>query len=243
MSCARQPHCVRMMTPNTKIISIAILLAACGGFVLGQENPSAILQIEFENNVQYNQDVFDVSKLATDPGATTAAVAKNFMSNVVIADIMTVNGQPAKGVFLRERRMISLNPSAGPGQAIADVARTFSGFQTAFEILKADGAPVGSIFLSGFGGGNPAPPGAPLMQSASNLAIVGGTGAFLGARGQGGEAPVAGGSNARQASMSEDPSNRRRNGGGKMRWVLHLISMEVPQILNSGEIRIPEVLL
>ena len=28
-----------------------------------------------------------------------------------------------------------------------------------------------------------------------------------------------------------------------MRWVLHLISMEVPQILNSGEIRIPEVLL
>ena len=239
--CARQPHCVRMMTPNTKIISLTIVLAACCGLTLGQENPSALLQIEFENNVQYNQDVSDVSKLATDPGVTTAAGAKNFMSNVVIADIVAVNGQPAKGVFVRERRMISLNPSAGPGQAIADVTRTFSGFQTAFEILQADGTPVGSIFLAGFGGGSPAPPGAPLIQGASNLAIVGGTGAFLGARGQGGEAPVTGGSTARQASMSEDPSNRRRNGGGKMRWVLHLIPMEAPLILNSGEIRIPEL--
>jgi hypothetical protein len=118
------------------------------------------------------------------------------------------------------------------GRAIADVARTYSGFETAFEILQADGTSVGSIFLSGFGGGTPPPPGAPLIQTLSNLAIVGGTGAFLGARGQGGEAPVAGGSGARQASMSEDPSNRRLNGGGKMRWVLHLIPMEVPQIVS-----------
>lgn len=58
----------------------------------------------------------DVSKLATIPGVTTAAAAKNFMSNVVIADIVAVNGQPAKGVFFRERRTISLNPSAAPGQ-------------------------------------------------------------------------------------------------------------------------------
>jgi hypothetical protein len=230
-----------MMKPNTKIILLTIALAARGGLALGQENPSAILQIEFENNVQYNQDVSDISKLATDPGVTTAAAAKNFMSNVVIADIVAVNGQPARGVFVRERRMISLNPSAGPGQAIADVTRTYSGFQTAFEILQADGTPVGSIFLSGFGGGSPPPPGAPLTQNASNLAIVGGTGAFLGARGEGGEAPVGTGSGARQASMSEDPSNCRGNGGGKMRWVLDLIPMEAPQILNSDDVRIPEV--
>jgi hypothetical protein len=232
MFCARQLHSRRMKTPNTKIISLMIVVAASCGLVLGQNNPTTLLQIDFENNVQYNQDVSDVSKLATIPGVTTASAAKNFMSNVVIADIVAVNGQPAKGVFFRERRTISLNPSAAPGQAIADVARTYSGFETAFEILQADGTSVGSIFLSGFGGGSPPPPGAPLIQTLSNLAIVGGTGAFLGARGQGGEAPVAGGSGARQASMSEDPSNRRLNGGGKMRWVLHLIPMEVPQIVS-----------
>jgi hypothetical protein len=221
-----------MKTPNTKIISLMIVVAASCGLVRGQNNPTTLLQIDFENNVQYNQDVSDVSKLATIPGVTTAAAAKNFMSNVVIADIVAVNGQPAKGVFFRERRTISLNPSAAPGQAIADVARTYSGFETAFEILQADGTSIGSIFLSGFGGGSPPPPSAPLIQTLSNLAIVGGTGAFLGARGQGGEAPVTGSSGARQASMSEDPSNRRLNGGGKMRWVLHLIPMQVPQIVS-----------
>jgi hypothetical protein len=222
-----------MMPINSKIVSLMIVLAVSCGLAQGQNNPTAILQIDFENNVQYNQDVSDVSKLATIPGVTTAAVAKNFMSNVVIADVVAVNGQPAKGVFFRERRTISLNPSAAPGQAIADVTRTYSGFETAFEILQADGTPIGSIFLSGFGGGSPPPPGAPLNQTLSNLAIVGGTGAFLGARGQGGEAPVAGGSGARQASMSEDPSNRRLNGGGKMRWVLDVIPMEVPQIVST----------
>src|SRR6516162_7412429 len=222
-----------MMPINSKIVSLMIVLAVSCGLAQGQNNPPAILQIDFENNVQYNQDVSDVSKLATIPGVTTAAVAKNFMSNVVIADVVAVNGQPAKGVFFRERRTISLNPSAAPGQAIADVTRTYSGFETAFEILQADGTSTGSIFLSGFGGGSPPPPSAPLIQTLSNLAIVGGTGAFLGARGQGGEAPVTGSSGARQASMSEDPSNRRLNGGGKMRWVLHLIPMEVPQTVSS----------
>jgi hypothetical protein len=192
-----------------------LLSAVYCNLALGQAPPT-ILQIDFENNVQYNQDISDLSKLATDPGVTTAAVAKNFMSNVVIADIVAVNGRPAKGIFFRERRMISLTPTPSLGQAIADVARNFSGFQTAFEILQADGNPIGTILLSGFGGGSPPPPGAPLIQTLSNLAIVGGTGAFLGALGQGGE----------------DPANRRKNGGGKQRWVLHVIPMFQPQIVT-----------
>src|ERR1700730_10510498 len=158
-----------MMIQRAGKISMTVLLAAVSGSMGMGQPPTAVLEINFENNVQYNQDVFDISKLATDPRVTTAAAVRNFMSNVVIADIVAVNGQPSRGVFLRERRMISLNPSPGPGQAIADVARTYSGFQTAFEILQADGTPVGSIFLSGFGGGSPPPPGAPLIQNASNL--------------------------------------------------------------------------
>jgi uncharacterized protein (TIGR03437 family) len=220
------------MTKTTaKSISVTLSLATFSFVCLGRELPATMLLIEFENNVQYNQDTVEISKLATDAGVTTAGASNNFLSNVVIADIVAVNGQPAKGVFFRERRTISLTPTPSPGQAIADVARTFSGFETVFEILQQDGTPIGSIFLSGFGGGSPPPPGAPLTQTLSNLAIVGGTGAFLGARGQGGEAPLPGNTGARQASMSEDPSKRRLNGGGKQRWVLHVIPMFRPEIV------------
>jgi uncharacterized protein (TIGR03437 family) len=33
--------------------------------------------------------------------------------------------------------------------------------------------------------------------------------------------------------MTEDPSKRRINGGGKMRWVLHVIPMSRPEILTT----------
>ena len=70
-----------------------------------------------------------------------------------------------------------------PGQAIADTAHVGLAVFT-FEILKSDGTPIGTIMTYGFAGG-PAPPGAPLSATAgSNFMITGGTGAFLGARGQ-----------------------------------------------------------
>jgi uncharacterized protein (TIGR03437 family) len=100
-----------------------------------------------------------------------------------------------------------------------------------FEILKSDGTPLGSIMGSGLGVGS-APPGAPLAVSQGNNAIVGGTGAFLGARGQVGQTtPVV---PPRQASMTEDPANRRRHGGGKGRFVLHVIPLSAPQILMTA---------
>jgi uncharacterized protein (TIGR03437 family) len=67
--------------------------------------------------------------------------------------------------------------------------------------------------------------------------ITGGTGAFLGARGQlGGVAPPTGVSVQRASSMTEDPANRRRNGGGSQRWIVYLIPMTRPEIatLTAG---------
>ena len=65
--------------------------------------------------------------------------------------------------------------------------------------------------------------------------ITGGTGAFLGVRGQlGAVAPTPGVAAARGASMTEDPGNRRRNGGGAQQWVAHLIPMSVPQIVTTA---------
>lgn len=85
----------------------------------------------------------------------------------------------------------------------------------------------------GLANGTP-PPGAPPGAALANNAIVGGTGAYLGARGYVGQgtATVA----PRRASMTEDPVNRRTNGGGKTRYVLEVIPMTQPQIMvgSSG---------
>ena len=62
-------------------------------------------------------------------------------------------------------------------------------------------------------------------------AIVGGTGAFVGARGVSGSGPSPQGVPARAASTQEDPSERRVNGGGVTRRVLTIYPMESPQIL------------
>ena len=67
----------------------------------------------------------------------------------------------------------------------------------------------------------------------ANFTITGGTGAFLGARGQ------AGGTRdprpeARTASMTEDPGNRRVHGGGLRRFVLHVIPMSVPEVVTTA---------
>jgi len=104
------------------------------------------------------------------------------------------------------------------------------------EILKNDGTQIGTIIASGLGGGTP-PPGSPvpistILQGGHNLAITGGTGAFLGARGQLGSLPPVG----RNTSFTEDPVNRRRHGGapGTWRWIAHVIPMTVPQVLTTS---------
>jgi uncharacterized protein (TIGR03437 family) len=77
-----------------------------------------------------------------------------------------------------------------------------------------------------------APPGAPLAVTQGNNAIVGGTGAFPGARGQVGQTVQT--TAARLASMSEDPANRRTYGGGKTRFALHVIPMFRPEVVATA---------
>src|SRR6185437_12622679 len=119
-------------------------------------------------------------------------------------------------------------PDPTLGGAIADTLHP-SIRQQIFEILKTDGTPIGTIIGLGMSGG--AVPGSPALVINGDWAIVGGTGAFLGIRGQMGRGTqtVA----ARAASVTEDPANRRVNGGGKLQWVLTLLPMFTPQIANT----------
>jgi uncharacterized protein (TIGR03437 family) len=199
----------------------------------GQAAPAAILQIDVENQVQYIEDISDVSKLATDPNITTANL-KNFEPIINLGDIVAVNGQPAKGTSLFYARRVALSIAPAPGQAIADVV-TGAIQEVTFEILNLDGVPIGTIMALGFGGtGTASPPGSPLAATQGNNTIVGGTGAFLGARGQFGQAIISQTVPARQASMSEDPANRRKNGGGRVRYVVHVLPQSQPQIVATA---------
>jgi uncharacterized protein (TIGR03437 family) len=194
--------------------------------------PATILEIDVENIVQYHEDAFDVSKFGTNPNVTMPVVPRNFDYFLIIGDIVAVNGLPAKGTLVNTTRMINLRTAPTPGQAIADVVRNNVNNQI-FEILKSDGTAVGTITTYGLGGAGAAPPGAPLEVTQGNNAIIGGTGAFLGARGQSGQTATPQTIPQRAASMAEDPANRRINGGGKARFVQHVIAMSVPQILTT----------
>jgi uncharacterized protein (TIGR03437 family) len=182
------------------------------------------------------EDTGDTSKFATAPNVPTLVGhgANNFNRGFGIADIVAVNGQPVTGTHLRSAANFFLAQAPVPGQAIADTGRVAVAIFT-FEILKSDGTPIGTIITEGFGGG-PAPPGAPLTATGgNNFVITGGTGAFLGARGQmEAAANPPGAASQRAASITEDPANRRLNGGGTQRYVVHLIPMSAPQIVTTA---------
>ena len=207
-------------------------MAASCALTRGQATPPTILEIDVENSVIYYEDISDVSKFATDPNGTTASPPKNFGFNVYIADIVAVNGESAKGTFTRNRRSVTLNPAPNLGQGIAETTRN-DVTTDSFEILKSDGSPIGTIVAYGLGGGSRAP-GAPLSITQANLAITGGTGAFLGVRGQLGQSMGPQVVLPRSASLREDPANRRLNGGGRQRFVLQVIPVSTPQIVTTS---------
>ncbi len=219
------------MPGKWKAFTLTVLFAVCCPLALGQAVPATVLEIEVENYVNYFNDVTDYSKLAMDPNMTKALQARNFAQSIGIADIVSVNGKPAKGVFTDRRMQFALAVNPTGGQGMADAARS-NIHDRFFEILKPDGTLIGTIMTSGAGGGSP-PPGAPSAILNANFTIVGGTGAFLGVRGQ------AGGTRdprpeARSASMTEDPAHRRMLGGGQRRFVLHLIPMYRPEVVMTA---------
>jgi hypothetical protein len=185
-----------------------------------------VLRVELENYVQYCGNVSDYSKLASDANRVPCSL-RTFGKVIALADVVAVNGRPAKGTLNFSAYSTNVRTAPTPGQATGDAIRNGPVFET-LELLHPDGTPIGTLVDVGMAGGS-APPGSPSELTGGNFAIVGGTGAFLGARGQRG----AGGSQmmpTRNASMAEDPVNRRSHGGGKMTWIWWVIPMSWPEI-------------
>ncbi len=213
-----------------KLIPLAAL--ACN-LASAQQPSTTTLTIDVGNVVLYQEDIYDPVKFARNPNTTPSAgigsngAIANFAVVTIIGDIIAVNGQPARGLYAGRTRVLNANLTPVPGQAIADVSREAMR-EHILEILQPDGTPVGSIMALGFSGGNP-PPGQPSTERA-NWAIAGGTGAFLGVRGQ----ILGTGGVGRPASMAEDPANRRLNGGSTNRFIAHIVPMIVPQIVTTA---------
>ena len=108
------------MLPKAGAIAMVLLAGAqvCRP-VFGQAPPT-ILTVDLENQTRYVYDVADPQKFAIDPGVTTSNTPTNFYSQVLISDIVAVNGQPVKGVQILRETILRLNPSGLPGQAISD---------------------------------------------------------------------------------------------------------------------------
>jgi hypothetical protein len=222
---------------NSAILAIPILMSAvCGRPARGQATPATFIEIDLENVVEYQTDISDVSKFATSPSVTPSGGVKESTPIVVFGDIVSVNGLPARGVYVSRPVAILITPTPAPGRAIADTAHASLRSHT-FEILKSDGTPVGTMMSTGLDGGLP-PPGAHTypFDTRGDYAIVGGTGAFLGVRGELVQRAQALEPNPpRAASMAEDPANRRINGGGKIQYFLHIIPLSRPAVVTSPD--------
>jgi uncharacterized protein (TIGR03437 family) len=219
-----------------RTLAFAALVAGpfcLSGFAQTAPPPTTVLKIQIQNFVNYFNDVTDWSKLAKDPNQTTlAGSTPNFAQSIDVADIVSVNGEPVKGVFTERRTQYKRAVTPTPGQVIADSVS--SAIQDRyFEILKMDGTPIGNIVVTGMGGAVPAP-GVPSVIADGNFTIIGGTGAFMGARGQAGGLDEPSSTGARNASMTEDPSNRRAFPSGHRVMVLQLIPLALPAIVQTA---------
>ncbi len=206
------------------LVSVLVALSCAAQGPVG-----SLLAIETANHVVYLRDVADYSVLTTRPGPTPPVVARSFQQEVIIGDIVSVNGRRVKGTVVNITNILNLRPAPTPGQAIADITRGGT-VDRYYEILDEDGQRIGSIRVSGMNQGPP-PPGQTRQLQSGSMMVVGGNGAFLGVRGYVGALAGTGGLALRFASMAEDPANRRLNGGGSLRDGIYIIPMFRPEVL------------
>ena len=128
-----------MLLNRKAVITTAVCILTFSLSGLAQVAPATILKIEYKNGVRYIYDTVDIPAFATAPTPVSQA-NPTFATYVLLADIVAVNGEPAKGIFLTRQVVVNLTTNPSAGQAIADVVR-MNYLDRTFEILQADGTP------------------------------------------------------------------------------------------------------
>jgi hypothetical protein len=201
------------------------LMAVLYSIASAQTPQSTVLTIEMENVVRYNENFASPARngTSTTMEAQTATPA-TFFPGTFLGDIVAVNGRKSKGAGVARIYTVNLASNPSGSQAIADINR-FQTMDVLLEIQQADGTSIGAIVLSGMTGGE-APLGAPKSGGAGAFAVIGGTGAFLGARGQ--AATIM--NSHRSSSTLENPINRRAFASGLWKLVIQLIPLRTPEV-------------
>jgi hypothetical protein len=205
---SRQSGSVRKLV---RLGGIGILSAVA----FAQTTP-VVLDIAIENAVQYVADVTDPSKLALSASATTAASTRAFTDTIFVGDIVSINGKPAKGMWTSRQYKMGFSPSPAAGLAISDATQGTIA-ECKWEIQNANGQFIGRLMDGGL----------------FPHAVSGGTGAFIGAKGEMGTGTPPVVKAVRIASMTEDPASRRTLGGGNVRVLMRLIPYTHPEVVNT----------
>jgi len=220
------------------VIAIASLIAAGHVNSARGQGSATTLVVGLENVVEYQVDTSDLSKWGTNPNSTPGKIAQGMgvgcagVPVLAYGDIVSVNGAPARGTYVSRALAVCMSPTPTAGLfAMADISANSLRDET-YYILQSDGStPIGTIMVNGLNGSvSPRPPGPP--AGGQNYTIVGGTGAFLGARGQKGNGSGSA-INVRLASITEDPANRRQNGGGRGSFTFYVVPMFRPEVVNT----------
>jgi hypothetical protein len=207
------------------VLGYLSLMAVLGSTAWAQTPQFTILTIEMENVVRYNENFASPARNGTSTAmeAQTPTPA-NFFPGTFVGDIVAINGRKSKGAAVARLYTVGLSSNPSGSQGIADINRAQT-LDILLEIQQADGTSVGTLVLSGSAPGEP-PLGAPKVGVAGNFAVIGGTGAFLGARGQGATMM----NTHRSSSTFENPINRRTFPSGLWKLVVQLIPMKTPEV-------------
>ena len=208
-----------------RVVLASLATVALGSTASAQTPQATILTIEMENVVRYNENFANLQKNGTSTAMEVQSAAPaTFFPGTFIGDIVAVNGRKSKGSSVARIYTVRLTPTPTGSQGIADISRVQT-MDILLEIQQADGTSVGTIILSGSAPGEP-PLGAPKAGAGGNFAVLGGTGAFLGARGQAATMM----NTHRSSSTFENPINRRAFPSGLWKLVVQLIPMTAPGI-------------
>ena len=197
------------------------------------------IQIDIEDTVAYVGDV-SYDQLMTN-FARTLSSPKLSTNVTALGDIRAVSGRAARGLYVNVAFPIFATPDPSPvnGFSISDVTRIAAVGQC-FDISTADGTPIGSIFAWGFAFGPPTP-GAPVEAGGGSISLIGGTGPYLGIRGQMSTtkdtSPVGDNPSVRFASAGESPALRRVNKGGTTKFLLQIFPTFSPDPLYMDDSR------
>lgn len=209
------------------ILRYVALSASLGLRSMAQTPESTILTVEMENVVQYQENFANPAKNGTS-SVMEASIGppSSFSPGYFIGDIAIVNGKKSRGTSFGRNIYVNFNPNPSGSQATADISRA-QAMEILLEIQQADGTAIGTIFLTGLTGGGP-PLGAPKSAPTGNFAVIGGTGAFLGARGQ--AATIS--NSFRATSTFENPINRRTFPAGVWKLAIQLLPLRTPEVVS-----------